>query len=209
MNRPQQLILYLYSTKNIVGSALGLLGLILYFIGLINAWWFVIVIGLYLIGMLVTPDNPTYDLHLRNQLSVEELRAELEELVRTVRRKVPDEIYKKVVSIKESILSILPNIADVNSGDYNIYVIRQTALEYLPDALQNYMNLPPAYANLHPVKNGKTARQLLSEQLDLLDNSMQQIVEDIHRNDTQKLVVHGRFLEEKFRKDDLLAGVQP
>lgn len=71
------------------------------------------------------------------------------------------------------------------------------------------MNLPSAYANLHPVKNGKTARQLLSEQLDLLDHSMQQIVEDIHRNDTQKLVVHGRFLEEKFRKDDLLAGINP
>lgn len=136
MNRPQQFILYLYSAKNIVGSALGLLGLTLYFIGLIDAWWFLIVVGLYLIGMLVTPDNPTYDLRLRNQMSVEELRAELEGLVRTVRRKVPDDIYKKVVSIKESILSILPNIVDVNSGDYNIYVIRQTALEYLPDALQ-------------------------------------------------------------------------
>jgi hypothetical protein len=50
-------------------------------------------------------------------------------------------------------------------------------------------------------------RQLLGEQLDLLDTSMKQ--EDIHRNDTQKLVVHGRFLEDKFRKDDLLAGVNP
>jgi len=203
MNR-QQLLLFLYSTPNIVGSALGLLGLLLYFTGLIDSYWFFIVVGLYAIGVVATPKNPIYDLHLRNQLSVEEVRAELENLVRTIQSKVPAEILAKVVSIKESIASILPNIVDVSSSDYNIYVIRQTALEYLPEALQNYLNLPPAYANLHPVKNGKTARQLLSDQLDLLDNQMKEIVVDFHKNDTQKLLVHGRFLEEKFRKSDPL-----
>ncbi len=203
MNR-QQLLLFLYSTPNIVGSALGLLGLLLYFTGLIDSYWFFIVVGLYAIGVVATPKNPIYDLHLRNQLSVEEVRAELENLVRTIQSKVPAEILAKVVSIKESIASILPNIVDVSSSDYNIYVIRQTALEYLPEALQNYLNLPTAYANLHPVKNGKTARQLLSDQLDLLDNQMKEIVVDFHKNDTQKLLVHGRFLEEKFRKSDPL-----
>ncbi|CAN5442630.1 hypothetical protein BH10CHL1_BH10CHL1_10660 [soil metagenome] len=205
MNRQQQILLYLYSTPNIVGSALGLLGLLLYFTGIINAYWFLIVLGLYLVGVVVTPRNPVYDLHLRNQLSVEAVQTELENLVRSIQNKVPKDILDKVISIKASIVSILPTIVDVNSGDYNIYVIRQTALEYLPGALQNYLNLPPAYATLHPIRNGKTAQQLLSDQLDLLDQKMKEVVDDLHRNDTQKLLVHGRFLEEKFRKDDLLS----
>lgn len=204
MNR-QQLLLFLYGTPNIIGSALGILGLILFFAGIIQNYWFFIVVGLYAIGLLVTPRNPTYDLHLRNQFSVEEVRAELDKLFRSIQGKVPQDILDKVSSIKASIGSILPQIVDVNQGDYNIYVIRQTALEYLPEALQNYLNLPPAYANLHPIKNGKTARQLLADQLDLLDQKMKEVVDDFHRNDTQQLIIHGRFLEEKFRKDDLLA----
>jgi hypothetical protein len=206
MMRSQQLLLFLYSTPNIVGSALGLAGLLLYFTGLISDYWFFIVAGLYAIGVLVTPANQPVDLHLRNQLSVEELRAELEQLVRAIRKKVPPEILAKVESIKTSIVSILPTIVDVNAADYNIHVIRQTALDYLPETLENYLKLPPAYANLHPVRNGKTARQLLVDQLELLDQQMKEVVQDIARNDTQKLLAHGRFLESKFRKGDLLAG---
>lgn len=203
----KQFWLFLYSTPNIVGSALGIVGLLLFFTGLIQAFWFLIVIGLYGVGLLITPRDPHYEFALRHQLSIDELRRDLETLVGTVRKRVPDDLYAKVLSIKESILSILPQIADINSADHNIHVIRQTVLDYLPEALQNYLNLPPAYANLHPVKNGKTARQLLGEQLDLLDKQMKEIVEDIHRDDAQKLVIHGRFLEDKFRDADLLFGL--
>jgi hypothetical protein len=31
------------------------------------------------------------------------------------------------------------------------------------------------------------------------------MVEDAHRNDAEKLLVHGRFLEERFRKVDALS----
>lgn len=206
MNR-KQFWLFLYSTPNIVGSALGIVGLLLFFTGLIQDFWFLIVIGLYGVGLFVTPRNPQYELTVRHQLSVDELRQELETVVNTIRKHVPDDIYAKVLSIKESILSILPQIADINSANQNMHIIRQTVLDYLPEALQNYLNLPPAFANLHPVKNGKTARQLLGEQLDLLDKQMKEIVEDIHRDDAQKLIVHGRFLEDKFRDADLLFGL--
>ena len=206
MNRTQ-FWLFLYSTRNIVGATLGIVGLLLFFTGLIQAFWFLIVVGLYFIGLFITPRDPHYEFTLRHQLSIAELQRDLETLVNTVHKRVPDDLYAKVLSIKESILSILPQIADINSADHNIHVIRQTVLDYLPEALQNYLNLPPAYANLHPVKNGKTARQLLGEQLDLLDKQMKEIVEDIHRDDAQKLVIHGRFLEDKFRDADLLFGL--
>lgn len=202
----QQLWLYLYSTKNIVGSVLGILGILLFFAGIINSFWFLIVIGLYAIGVLVAPANAHFDLSLRQQLSVDELRAELDQLVRTVQKKLPSELFAKVESIRQSILSILPFIADVNAADHDTFVIRKTALEYLPETLQNYLNLPPAFANLHPVRNGKTARQLLGEQLDLLDQQMKEVVVDYAKNDTQKLLAHGRFLQSKFQTGDLLAS---
>lgn len=155
-------------------------------------------------GLIVTPRNPQYELSLRHQLSIDELRQELESLVSAVQKHLPDDIYAKVVSIKASIVSILPQIADINSADHHIHVIRQTVLDYLPEALQNYLNLPPAFANVHPIKNSKTARQLLGEQLDILDSQMKEIVEDLHRDDAQKLVIHGRFLQDKFSDADLL-----
>lgn len=200
VRKPSPVLLFLYSTPNIVGSVLGLVGLGSYFLGIVNQFWLLIVVGLYLIGVFVTPKNPTYDLQLRNQLTVEDIRAELEELIRKVRGKLPKDVLERVNSIKNSIVEVLPQIVDLGSSDYNIYLIQQTALDYLPSALQSYLNLPKAYANLQPVKDGKTAKQLLVEQLDLLDGEMKQVVQEVYANDTQQLIVHGRFLQDKFQK---------
>lgn len=205
----KQLLLFLYGTPNIVGSLLGILGLLLFAAGIIQQFWLLIVIGLYIVGVVVTPRNTQYEFVLRNELSMEELRAELENLLRLARTRVPDELYQKLLSIQTSIVSILPQISDINSANYNIHVIRQTVFDYLPTALQNYLNLPPAFANIHPVKDGKTARQLLGEQLDLLDQEMKEIVTDMSRDDSQKLVVHGRFLQDKFSNADLFGLNQP
>lgn len=205
----KQLLLFLYSTPNIVGSLLGILGLLLFAAGIIQQFWLLIVVGLYIVGVVVTPHNTQYEFVLRNELSMEELRAELENLLRLARTRVPDELYQKLLSIQTSIVSILPQISDINSANYNIHVIRQTVFDYLPTALQNYLNLPPAFANIHPVKDGKTARQLLGEQLDLLDQEMKEIVTDMSRDDSQKLVVHGRFLQDKFSNADLFGLNQP
>ncbi len=198
--KPSPVLLFLYSTPNIVGSVLGLIGLGLYVLGITNQFWLLIVVGLYLIGVLATPKNPTYDLQLRNQLTVEDIRAELEELVRKVQGKLPKDVLERVNSIKNSIVEVLPQIVDLGSSDYNIYLIQQTALDYLPSALQSYLTLPKAYANLQPVKDGKTAKQLLVEQLDLLDSEMKQVVQEVYANNTQQLIAHGRFLQDKFQK---------
>jgi hypothetical protein len=200
MRKPSNLLLFLYSTPNIVGSVLGLVGLGLYFLGIIQQFWLLIVIGLYVIGVLATPKSPTYELQLRNQLSVEEIRAELQDLVRKVQSKLPKEVLERVISIKNSIIEVLPQIIDLGSSDYNIYLIQQTAMDYLPSALESYLNLPKAYANLHPIKDGKTAKQLLIDQLDLLDIEMKEVVQEVYRNDTQRLIAHGRFLQDKFQK---------
>ena len=88
----------------------------------------------------------------------------------------------------------------LSSGDSNVFTIKKTALDYLPASLQNYLNLPPAYASLHPVKDGKTPKQLLLDQLGILDQEMKEVVQAVYANDTQKLMVQGQFLKDKFGK---------
>src|SRR5262245_3430068 len=193
MSTQQRLWLYLYSNGNLLGSILGLVGLGLYFTGIIHDFWLLIVVGRYGIGILAAPRNQGQELRLRHQLDAEELRRELEELVHAIRRKVPKEIYERVVSIKNTIIEILHYLQRLDESNYNLYTIRQTALDYLPETLENYLKLPPAYANLHVIKDGKTAQKLLVEQLNLLDGEMKSIAQEFYRNNTEQLVAHGRF----------------
>jgi hypothetical protein len=211
MNNKQNILLYIYSTPNIVGAILGICGLIFFFIVLalgVFIWWLVLIVpALYLIGLLIVPRSPQYTLRFHNEATTDEIRAGLNHLTEVIQGNVPEEILTRVNSIKTSILEILPQIMNVNGTDPNIFIIRQTALDYLPEALEYYLNLPPAYANYHHVKGSKTAKQLLLEQLDLLDQQMKEVAEDFHRQDTERLMAHGRFLEQKFSRHDLLAGV--
>ena len=200
----KRLLFFLYGTPNLVGALLGLVGLLLFFTGVIQDFWLLIVVGLYAVGYLLTPKNREIDLHLKNQLDAGEVRRELDELVATVRGRVSKEVLELVVSIKDSVLAVLPTLVRADAGgDHHTFVIKQTALEYLPETLENYLKLPPAFARLHTLKDGKNAQQLLLEQLRLLDTTMKEIVVDVHRNDTDRLLVNGRFLEEKFRKSEL------
>jgi hypothetical protein len=206
MNQQQRVLLFLYSNANIAGSALGILGLIVFCVLSVilggSPLLLLIVPALYVIGYLAADlvSSPAARLRLRQQLTADEIREHVEVLVRSIRKQVSKEVLVKVESITNSILEILPNIVDITSADHDIYTIRQTALDYLPETLENYLSLPPAFRNLHPIKDGKTATQLLLEQLEILDREMKEIVEDFYRNDSQRLMAHGRFLEAKFRK---------
>ena len=127
----------------------------------------------------------------------------LESLAKTVRnKKAAKEVVALVDSIKESIVEILPRLARQEGTPYDAHVIRQTALEYLPDMLETYLALPPAFARLHPVKDGKTATEVFIGQLQLLDAEMNKLAVDILKNDTEALIVHGNFLKEKFQSSD-------
>lgn len=197
---PRKLLLYLYSTPNMLGSLLGLGGLGLFFAGAIKSFWIFIVLGLYGIGFLISPRSKNIELQLSHELDAEALRNSLDNLVAKIRKRVSAEVLAKVQNIKESIITVLPRLEEFESSAYEIHVIRQTALDYLPEMLQTYLKLPTAYARFHTVRDGKTPKDLLLEQLEILDEEMQKVVVDLHKNDTQALITHGRFLKNKFRK---------
>jgi hypothetical protein len=193
---PGPVLLYLYSRKNIVASALGLLGIALFFFGIIGPVWPAVVIGLYLIGALVTPSGRQWDLFGGEAPS--DISGALNRQVAAVRGKVPDDVYQKVLSIQQTIVSILPKIDRLGPGSRDAFVVQKTATDYLPSTLQAYLNLPRAYATVHRMGDGRTASQVLMDQLTLLDSKMGEVADAVNKNDTDALLANGRFLEDRF-----------
>jgi hypothetical protein len=203
----QRILKYLYSTKNIVGSLLAVVGLVLFFTGVVGALWPVIVIGLYLIGVLVTPGTATVD--LRSGFDADDVRKALDHEAHVVSGRVPADVFAKVQSIQQIILGILPRSGALPPGSPELFVVERTATDYLPTALESYLNLPRAYATLHPVQDGKTPKQLLMAQLTLLESKMSEVADDVHHNDTDRLLANGRFLEERFGRSALSLDSPP
>jgi hypothetical protein len=196
-NRPPgRVLLYLYSRKNIVASTLALLGIALFFLGVIGPVWPAVVIGLYLIGALVTPSGQKWDLFGWEEPS--DIAGALSRQVAAVKGKVPDDVYQKVVSIQQTILAILPKINRLGPGSSDAFVVQKTASDYLPSTLQAYLNLPRAYAAVHRMDDGRTAAQVLMDQLTLLDTKMGEVADAVNKNDTDALLANGRFLEDRF-----------
>jgi len=76
--------------------------------------------------------------------------------------------------------------------------VRSTATTYLPDTLNAYLAVPAAYRNTAPIADGKTARQIVGEQLTVLAAKMKEIAQNTAADDAQALLANGRFLKERF-----------
>lgn len=137
-------------------------------------------------------------------ITANEIQQALAQIQAIIEQRLGRDVSAKVEDIQQVIGKTLTYINDINSSDPTVYVVRHTALEYLPETLENYLNLPPDFANHEPLKDGKTAHQLLLEQLELLKQEMRSIANDFHRQDARKLLAHGQFLRQKFGNNDLL-----
>jgi hypothetical protein len=200
---------FLYSRRNIAGSLLALGGLGLHFVGLVGGLvWLPITAGLYLIGVLLVPGERDLELRLGAAQDASEVRDGLAHLLRQLRGKVADDLYEKVVRIQSSILATLETEGAAGDGaDPNVYLIRQTALAYLPDAFATYLRMPRFMAERRAIAGGRTPHDVLLEQLDLMDRRLAEVADDMARHDSDRLLANGRFLAEKFSTSSLDLGV--
>ncbi len=70
--------------------------------------------------------------------------------------------------------------------------------EMAATTLRRPVNPDVQIADMPVVENGKTCKQLLIDQLDLLNTQLSKIAENVYKDDADALVVNGKFLEEKF-----------
>jgi hypothetical protein len=208
-SRPWRLraLLFLYGNANIAGSTLALLGPALLFSHVIGPGWLFITAGLYGAGWLAGHSlfqTPEVERRIVDSLTLEQTLEHLDQLVASVRAHLTDDMNHHLDSIKTSVQEVLPRLIGATSHDADLFTVKETMLRYLPETLANYVALPAAFRTTHALAGGKTARQLLGEQLALLDSKMLEIVTNVAGADAQALLANGRFLEMKFQQPDFL-----
>lgn len=193
-----RMLLFLYSTQNLVGSALAIGGLGLFFMALIDDWWLPIVAGLYIVGWLVVPTDKELELCVRNESTQTDLTEGIEELIHKSRSRLPPEAVDRLQRIRDVVVELAPKLFSGGIAMNSAISLVNAVTRDLPETVQNYLHLPTAFATLHVIDNGKTCKQLLLDQLELLSEHLSRIAENIYRDDADALVVNGKFLKEKF-----------
>ncbi len=128
-----------------------------------------------------------------------EVERDIKRQLALIDHRVPRQIEVRVREIATTITDVLPRAAELGPTSRDLYVLQKTADDYLPTALQTYLNLPRGAV----VPGGKTAEQVLSEQLDVLAARIYEVKGALQRKDTDALVAHGRFLDQKFGRGAL------
>lgn len=198
-------LLFLYSTANILGCSVALLGPLLLFAGVIGKGWLLITAGLYGAGWLLGQKPPELERQIEDSLTVDQTIEQLDRIVAQARPHLTAEMGLSLDGVRTSVAEVLPRLVNERTNENDLFTVRETVLRYLPETLANYVALPPAFRLSHPLKDGKTARQLLAEQLSLLEGKLREIVANVSASDAQALLANGKFLESKFRQPDFLA----
>jgi hypothetical protein len=204
-----RLLLYLYSTRNIVACAAALVGPALLFLGLIQDGWLLITAALYGVGYFATPAPHVLDASLAQSLTFDALQDQFDRVIKEARPQLQPVMLARLDSIRHSIGEVLPRLAETRGFDDNLYTVRETISRYLPETLANYIALPPMFRVSRVLKDGKTARELLLDQLAVLDDQMKEVVGNVARGDADALLANGQFLEAKFRERDFINPVAP
>jgi hypothetical protein len=112
--------------------------------------------------------------------------------------RLPVDVQIKAEQIRRKAEALLQYAEYFPTGSQDLYVVQRTTVEYLPNTLNAYLALPPGYANAAVSADGKTALQALWEQLNLLEVKLDNIASTLHKENLNRLMANGRFLEERF-----------
>jgi len=189
---------YLVGAKNLIGCALALVGLVLHLFGLLGPFpvWVLVVVALYIVGALVGPRRRPKV--AKDTFDPQEIKRALDHAYQMTLGRLPADSQSRVARIRTEILDLLPHAAEFPPGSQDLYVLRRMAVDYLPTTIEAYLALPAAYATGRVVQDGKTPLQIMNEQLELLDAQMGEITEAVHKQDSDRLLANGIFLEERF-----------
>jgi len=181
----------------------------LLFLGLIQEGWLLITAALYGVGYFATPAPQVLDAGLAQSLTFDALLDQFDRVIKEARPQLQPVMLARLDSIRHSIGEVLPRLAEQHGFDDNLFTVRETISRYLPETLANYVALPPMFRVTRALKGRKTARDLLLDQLAVLDDQMKEVVGNVARGDADALLANGQFLEAKFRERDFIRPVAP
>ena len=139
----------------------------------------------------------------------EDIRRALADLLGSMVGTVAPDILARYESIHRRMLAMMPRLGQLDGTSQDLYILHRTASDYLPTAVQSYLSLVRSGANEQRLPDGRTPHQALLEQLDLIETKLADIGEALDRNDLDRLLIHGRFLEARFGRAPVGLGLQP
>jgi hypothetical protein len=194
-----RVLLFFYGTRNLVGCALALAGLALFFGGIISDWWLAIVVGLYVAGWLAVPSGPGLAMQVSKEANQAALTDTPEALIRQGGKRLPHEAVGRLQQIAGVVQELAPRLFAGEVATPEVIALTNAVTRDLPLTVQNYLRLPPVFASMHVVEGGKTCKQLFLAQLDFLAEQLAKISENIHQRDAEAIVANGKFLQQKFQ----------
>ena len=124
---------------------------------------------------------------------------------------LPIDVKVKVEQIRRKVDVLLGYADRFPPFSQDLYLVRQTATDYLPRTINAFLSLPADAVDrpLAGPAGGRSARQELKAQLDLLDSKLDDIAQDLQRQDADRLLANRRFLESRFGdREPLVKPVQ-
>jgi hypothetical protein len=207
---------FLSSPANLSGLGLASLALLARLAGIIDAFWLLIVAGSYglgwQIGRLAFSRNPNGPEHGAGwsgsvaRAAVE--RADIEESLNRIMRMVAENrggmfdsaLQRAITELCARIRSLIERM-EASAGfisTEDAASAKRIALDYLPGLLDSFVAIPRDFAARKTLADGKTARELLHENLAVLQRKAVEMADDLAVRDARSFLNHAGFLRDRF-----------
>lgn len=112
--------------------------------------------------------------------------------------RLPFDVQLRVQQIRSKVEALMKHASEFPFASKDLFVLQRTRTDYLPATLDAYLALPPEFAEVKVAPDGRTAAQVLKDQLGLLDGKLDEIAEDLQRQNVDRLLANERFLADHF-----------
>jgi hypothetical protein len=132
-------------------------------------------------------------------------RNQLQPLYDRLRERAGQDTLTTLRRIEEKLAFLIEHSdSSAEPFDFKPFEVRKIAFDYLPETINNYLQLPSHLAQTEPLRDGRSAEQALQEQLHLLDHALADLTRSFFDRDAESLLIHGRFIKDKFARQPFL-----
>jgi hypothetical protein len=194
---------YLESRKNLTGSAGGLVGLVLTFVGVAGPYWPVVVVGLYGAGALIAPpERPPLPDFPDPSAQLEELRDDFEKLGGYLTGvELPPAAAGRLTELTQLLAGLLdPQVThDLAQDPEGVHILSRAIRQDVPEAVDTFVRTR-WWTRLAP--GTEPPERHLERQLTVLQEEARGLARQLREAEERRQETHTRFLEERGRSQD-------
>lgn len=189
---------FLESRKNITGSACGLVGLVLTFVGAAGPYWPVVVVGLYGAGALIAPpERPPLPDFPDPSAQLEELRADFEKLGGYLTDvELPPAAAGRLTELTRLLAGLLdPQVGhDLGQDPEGVHILSRAIRQDVPEAVDTFVRTR-WWTRLAP--GAEPPERHLERQLTLLHEEAEGLAASLRETEARRQESHTRYLEDR------------